>query len=282
MRYFEARIIENRTLGGGYFVLRLGGCESLQNAKPGQFVMVRGDWGRDPLLPRAFSLLSVAAQGRAAILAKTIGQGTALLERSAPGSLVSVLGPLGSQFPVTTTDTTDLLVAGGVGLPPLYMQAEHAARQGLVARSEMIYGGRTTRDLVLLSEMRALGLPLYLATEDGSLGRRGLVTNALEARIEYHRAAATGRRLRIMACGPNAMLWAVGRIARAHDIECHLSLEEHMACGIGVCLGCAVPARSRPFRYVCKDGPVFLASDVLDVPRQDAPAPPPDPSLCTT
>jgi dihydroorotate dehydrogenase electron transfer subunit len=281
MRYFEARIIENRTLGGGYFVLRLGGCESLQGAKPGQFVMVRGDWGRDPLLPRAFSLLSVAAQGRAAILAKTVGQGTALLERSAPGSIVSVLGPLGSQFPVTVTETTDLLVAGGVGLPPVYMQAEHAARQGLVARCEMIYGGRSTRDLVLLSEMRALGLPLYLATEDGSLGRRGLVTNALEARIEHHRATGTGRPLRIMACGPNAMLWAVGRIARTHEVECHLSVEENMACGIGVCLGCAMPARSRPFRYVCKDGPVFLASDVLDVPRDEAGAPP-DPSLCTT
>jgi dihydroorotate dehydrogenase electron transfer subunit len=285
MRYFEARIIENRNLGGGYFVLRLGGCESLQGARPGQFVMVRGDWGRDPLLPRAFSLLSVATQGRAAILGKVIGQGTALLDRSTQGSLVSILGPLGTHFPATTAETTDLLVAGGVGLPPLYMQAEHAARQGLVARCEMIYGGRTTRDLVMLSEMRALGLPLFLATEDGSLGRRGRVTDALEARLEHHRAAPpTGRRLRIMACGPNAMLWAVGRIARAHDIECHLSLEEHMACGIGVCLGCAIPARSRPFRYVCKDGPVFLASDVLDVPRtpENAAPPPADPSLCST
>jgi dihydroorotate dehydrogenase electron transfer subunit len=273
MRYFEARIIENRSLGGGYFVLRLGGCDSLVGSRPGQFVMVRGDWGRDPLLPRAFSLLSVSADGRAEILAKTVGQGTALLERSVPGALISVLGPLGTSFPAPVADTIDLLVAGGVGLPPLYMQAEHAARQGSADRCEMLYGGRTTRDLVLLSEMRAFGVPLHLATEDGSLGRRGRVTVTLEARIDHLRAAQPGRKLRIMSCGPNAMLWAVGRIARQNGIEGYLSLEEQMACGIGVCLGCAVPARSRPFRYVCKDGPVFLASDVLDVEAESqAPA----------
>jgi len=271
MRYFEAPIVENRSLGGGYFVLRLGGCESLADSRPGQFVMVRGDWGRDPLLPRAFSLLSAGPGGQAEILAKVVGPGTALLEKSAPGVVLSVLGPLGTSFPVPSPETTDLLVAGGVGLPPLFMQAEHAARRQLAAQSEVLYGGRGQPDLVLLSEMRALGVPLHLTTEDGSVGLHGRVTLALESRIEQ--LAASQRKMRIMSCGPNAMLWAVGRIARKHGIECHLSLEEQMACGIGVCLGCAIPARSRPFRYVCKDGPVFLASDVLDVGSEpDAPA----------
>jgi len=273
MRYFEAPIVENRSLGGGYFVLRLGGCESLADSRPGQFVMVRGDWGRDPLLPRAFSLLSAGPDGQAEILAKTVGPGTALLERSASGAVLSILGPLGTSFPGPSSEATDLLVAGGVGLPPLFMQAQHAARQKLAAHSEMLYGGRTSHDLVLLAEMRAFGVSLHLATEDGSVGRPGRVTVALEARIEELRASQPGRKLRIMSCGPNAMLWAVGRIAREHDLECYLSLEEQMACGIGVCLGCAIPARSRPFRYVCKDGPVFLASDVLDVAGQpQAPA----------
>jgi dihydroorotate dehydrogenase electron transfer subunit len=283
MRYFDAHIMENRSLGGGYFVLQLGGCDSLQDTRPGQFVMLRGDWGRDPLLPRAFSVLAVASGGRADLLAKTVGQGTALLERSPPGSAVSVLGPLGTSFPAPAADVTDLLVAGGVGLPPLYMQAEVAWRRHLAAHSEMLYGGRGARDLVLLPEMRAFGVAVHLATEDGSMGRRGRVTDTLEERIEHHRRQAPERKLRILSCGPNAMLWAVGRIARAVDIECYLSLEEQMACGIGVCLGCAVPARSRPFRYVCKDGPVFLASDVLDVRGDDASSSPPsEPSLCTT
>ncbi len=267
MRYFDARIIENRALGNGYFVLRLGGCEPLAQSRPGQFIMLRGDWGRDPLLPRPISLLSVAPEGRADLLAKGVGRGTRLLEVSHPGARVSVLGPLGNSFPDPRRETVDLLVAGGVGLPPLFMQAEHAARHGLVDHCEMIYGGRTSRDLVLLAEMRALGLTTHLATEDGSVGRRGRVTSSLEARIDHHLAGGAARSgLRIMACGPKEMLWAVARIAEAAGIACYLSLEAHMACGIGVCLGCAVPAHSRPFRYTCSDGPVFVATDLVIPP----------------
>jgi dihydroorotate dehydrogenase electron transfer subunit len=273
MRYFQARVAENRALGGGYFVLRLAGCAELAAAKPGQFVMIRGAWGRDPLLPRAFSLMSVApAAGTADVLAKTVGRGTALLERSLPGAEVDVLGPLGTSFPAPDSDTVDLLVAGGVGLPPLYMQGELAAAQKLVARSELLYGGRGTKDLVLLDEMKAMGLTMHLTTEDGSVGAKGLVTRALEARLDAHR----GKRVRVMGCGPNAMLWAVARLARDREVPCFISLEENMACGIGVCLGCAIPARSRPYRYVCSNGPVFDAADVLDVKTSA----PPTPSEC--
>jgi dihydroorotate dehydrogenase electron transfer subunit len=267
MRYFQAKISENRGLGGEYFVLRLAGCASLAAAKPGQFVMIRGAWGRDPLLPRAFSLLAVGPGGTADILAKTVGRGTALLERALPGAEVDVLGPLGSSFPEPDDATTDLLVAGGVGLPPLYMQAALAVERRRVARSEMIYGGRGAADLVLLTEMRGMGLGLFLTTEDGTVGMEGLVTRALQARLEHHR----GSPVRVMGCGPNAMLWAVARIARDQGVPCFISLEEQMACGIGVCLGCAVPARSRPYRYVCSNGPVFDAADVLDVEGQPLP-----------
>lgn len=266
MRYFDARIIENRALGNGYFVIRLGGCESLAASRPGQFLMLRGDWGRDPLLPRPMSLLSVAPEGRADLLGRVVGRGTKLLEAAPPGTRVSVLGPLGNGFPDPVSGLIDLLVAGGVGMPPLFMQAEHAARRGLVDRCEMIYGGRTSRDLVLLGEMRALGLGTHLATEDGSVGRRGRVTAALEARLDHHRNTNPDQRLRILACGPREMLWAVARIAESCAIECHLSVEEQMACGIGVCLGCAIPARSRPYRYACSEGPVFLASDLVIPP----------------
>jgi dihydroorotate dehydrogenase electron transfer subunit len=271
MRYFQAKISENRVLGGGYFVLRLAGCASLAGAKPGQFVMIRGAWGRDPLLPRAFSLMAVGPGGTADILAKTIGRGTALLERALPGAEVDVLGPLGSSFPTPRADTTDLLVAGGVGLPPLYMQAALAAELRHVDRSEMIYGGRGAKDLVLLTEMQAMGLALHLTTEDGAVGTKGLVTRALEARLDRHK----GTSVRVMGCGPNAMLWAIARLARDRGVPCFISLEEQMACGIGVCLGCAIPARSRPYRYVCSNGPVFDAADVLDVEGHSSGAKPP-------
>ena len=110
-------------------------------------------------------------------------------------------------------------------------------------------------------------------TDLRSLG--GLVTRALEARLDKHR----GARVRVMGCGPNAMLWAVARLARDRDVPCFISLEEQMACGIGVCLGCAIPARSRPYRYVCSNGPVFDAADVLDV-NTHSPKLPPPPSEC--
>jgi dihydroorotate dehydrogenase electron transfer subunit len=265
MRYFEARVARNESLSGGYFRLSLAGCHPLAASRPGQFVMLRGDWERDPLLPRAFSLLSVGSDGEAAILAKTVGRGTALLERAGVGARISVLGPLGTAFPAPSPDVIDLLVGGGVGIPPIYLQAAAAARAGLALRSEILYGGRRTADLVLLEEMTAFGVGLHLATEDGTTGRHGRITAELEARLAVH----AGKPVRIMACGPNAMLWAVGRIARERQIPCFISVEEQMACGIGVCLGCAVPARSRPFRYVCKDGPVFDAADILDVAEGD-------------
>ena len=98
------------------------------------------------------------------------------------------------------------------------------------------------------------------------------MTRALEARLgQPPRRSA----VRVMGCGPNAMLWAVARLAREREVPCFISLEEQMACGIGVCLGCAIPARSRPFRYVCSNGPVFDAADVLDVDSRAAGPPPP-------
>ncbi|HEY2904071.1 MAG TPA: dihydroorotate dehydrogenase electron transfer subunit [Polyangia bacterium] len=216
--------------------------------------------------------MSVGPGGQAEVLAKTVGRATALLERTGAGSFVSVLGPLGTSFPEPGAEVMDLLVAGGVGLPPLYMQAAFAGDRKLAHRSEVLYGGRGAADIVLREEMTAMGVGLHVTTEDGTLGLRGRVTLALDERIAAHREQ--GRPLRVMACGPNAMLWAVARIAKKHEIPCFISLEEQMACGIGVCLGCAIPARSRPFRYVCSNGPVFDAADVLDVPPAGGPPPP--------
>ena len=213
--------------------------------------------------------MSVGPGGTAEVLAKTVGRGTALLERALPGAELDILGPLGTSFPAPRADTVDLLVAGGVGLPPLYMQGARAAAERVVGQSELLYGGRGAKDLVLLREMEAMGLAMFLTTEDGAAGTKGLVTAALTERLAHH----TGKSVRIMGCGPNAMLWAVARLARDRGVPCFISLEENMACGIGVCLGCAIPARSRPFRYVCSNGPVFDAADVLDVGETAPPAP---------
>ncbi|HZS42498.1 MAG TPA: dihydroorotate dehydrogenase electron transfer subunit [Polyangia bacterium] len=257
---FSARVVENRAVGPASFVLHLQDCDALAGSRPGQFVMLRGAWGRDPLLPRAFSILRTADGGRAEILVKAIGRGTRLLAELKAGERVSVLGPLGREFPAPEAGRSDLLVAGGVGLAPLLWHAEAARAAGLSC--ELFYGARSSGELVLLDEIERSGARLHLATEDGSRGIHGRVTAALEARL---REGALGPRPHVLTCGPNAMMRAVVEIVRAHALPCFVSVEGEMACGIGACLGCAIPLTdgTKPFGYACVDGPVFDAARIV-------------------
>ena len=247
---FEAVVEGNVTLAGGTFLLRLSGCDALDSTRPGQFVMLRGDWGRDPLLPRAMSVMR-AGGGRADLLIKAVGRGTRLLAQAGAGDRLFVLGPLGRPFP-PPEPRRHVLVAGGVGLAPLLMWAEQAARAGLAAHACICYGARTAADLVLIEDLRNTGLEIVLVTEDGTAGRRGRVTDVLPL------VGAP----RLLACGPTPMLRALHGLAQERRLECHLSVEEEMGCGVRVCLGCALPGTERPFVYACSDGPVFRAEEI--------------------
>ncbi len=254
MRFFTAKVVESQDLGGAYSWLCLEGCEALAAASPGQFAMLRGWPGHDPLLSRAFSVLSTGP-GTAEFLIRRVGRGSGLLGAARPGDPIRVVGPLGRGFPVATPEVTELLVAGGCGLAPLYFAARRAQAEG--RRVRLLYGARQSCELVLADVLRARGVELQTATEDGSAGERGLVTALLEREL-----AASTAGLRVLACGPEPMLRATREVARRHGVPCFLSLESPMACGVGACLGCAIPARDRPFLYVCKDGPVFAAEEV--------------------
>ena len=261
MRSFVATLEENRVLAPHTFVLRLSGCEDLMDTRPGQFIMLRGQWGTDPLLPRAFSLLTVLDGGKVDVLVKGTGKAASLLEHALPGAKFHVLGPLGSTFPEPAADRVDWYIAGGVGLAPLMMQAELAARQGLAHRATRFYGGRADQDLVLLDDIAATGVEMVLATEDGSKGRQGYVTAAVDAALDA-RSESGDPLPTLMACGPEPMLEAVARLAHRRGVPAYLSLEGEMACGIGACLACAVPCRSKPYRYTCKDGPVIALDEL--------------------
>ncbi len=265
---FAASLVENRPLGPSSFVLRLGGARALSSARPGQFVMLRGQWGRDPLLPRAFSILRVSPQdGECEILVKAMGRGTRLLAELVPGATLSVLGPLGRPFPEPQAGRTDLLVAGGVGLAPLLWYAEVAHERGLT--TELFYGARTATELCLLDEIERTGSSLHVATEDGSFQGRGGVTGRVTAALRaYLEPAAPGPNPHVLTCGPNPMMKAVVQLASAHHLPCLVSVEGEMACGIGACLGCAIPlvaeaGGTRPFGYACVDGPVFDAARIV-------------------
>ncbi len=221
--------------------------------------MLRAEWGRDPLLPRAFSILRLC-DGGCEILVKAIGRGTHLLQLALEGAPMSLLGPLGVPF--ADGGAGDWLVAGGVGLAPLLWFAEKYPRRA----HQMVYGARTAEDLVLLDDVRATGCGIVLTTEDGSAPRGYAVEKGRVGPTRPQVApAGPAPARRVLTCGPNAMMRAVVDQARAHDLPCLVSVEGEMACGIGACLGCAVPLTdgSRPFAYACTDGPVFDAAKVV-------------------
>ncbi len=260
---FTAHVKRNRPLGAGYFILEfVADCDTaVARVVPGQFAMVRGDWGRDLLNPRAFSVLDAPDPRSFSILGKVFGRGTKRLAVAQPGERIQVLAPLGVGFKPARSGVTQLLVAGGVGLPPLHLQAKRAAEQMGPASVEVFYGGRTGDDLLLLEDFAAWGVRAHLATEDGSRGTTGFVTVPLAERLD--RAAKTGEPVEVLACGPTGMLKAVRNLGLAREVPTYLCLEENMACGFGVCLGCAVPVYGdRPYRYCCSDGPVFDAREV--------------------
>jgi dihydroorotate dehydrogenase electron transfer subunit len=257
---FQVRVVRNETLSGGYFRLwlRADDPSPVADARPGQFVMLRGDWGRDLINGRAFSVLDAPDAERFTVLAKVFGRGTARLAAAAAGEPLTCTGPLGHGFPAPGKERRQLLVAGGVGLPPLHLQARVAAAAGLADRVEVLYGGRNADDLVLVDEIEREGVSVALASEDGSLGTRGRVTVLLEDRL-----ARPGEDVEVLACGPTPMLAAVRKLGLGARAPTYLCLEEQMACGFGVCLGCAVPVFGpKPYRYCCTDGPVFEAAEV--------------------
>jgi dihydroorotate dehydrogenase electron transfer subunit len=252
----EAEIEANIPQGGANLrlALRVPGWPGFE---PGQFVMLSpgalGSTPRsDPLLPRPMAVYRGAAE-RIEILYKRSGRGTALLAEARPGERVRLVGPLGRPFALPEPGERALLVGGGTGIASL---GELAARLVGAAPVRVLLGARSEAELMGRGDFEALGAPLAVATEDGSAGERGLVTELLA------RELASGGPARVYACGPTAMMRRCAEIAGLAGAAAIASLENHMACGYGVCLGCAVPLRDGGYALVCRDGPVFAADDV--------------------
>jgi len=247
MDYLRTRVTAIERPAPEHVLVRFAGDRPIEG-RPGQFVMVRGEWGFHPVLARAFSLVEAGEQG--AILVRVVGEGTALLDGLRPGDSLAVLGPQGRGFSEPETGRRVVLVAGGVGVAPLVFMAERVANGG--GRATFLYGARTSADLPLEERIRGVA-DLTVTTEDGSIGRQGLVTEPLVQIL------ADSTDVQIYACGPEPMLAAVARLAVASGVPCEVALESRMACGMGTCKGCAVLAADREYRYVCSDGPVFEA-----------------------
>jgi dihydroorotate dehydrogenase electron transfer subunit len=301
---FEAQVISNRKIGPGFGRLRLqftqDGARAFAKFEPGQFAQfdlsntalpsldvvpeeLRDASGRKILLRRPFSFAEVTPDGDktfAELIYCVVGPATVRMMTLSTGDRISVIGPLGHGFQIPDGKKTVLLVGGGMGTPPL----QHLA-QSLTARSDGIdiislAGAKTAEALPFegrldeisqslgfcLPEFAKYGIESLVATDDGSAGYHGLVTDFLVKWLEESDTPPDD--IMICACGPEAMLAAVAQIAAEKNIDCQVSMERRMACGIGLCQSCAVECRvsgsnETIYKMCCQDGPVFDAKEVV-------------------
>ena len=230
-----------RGLNGDVFRMELAG--SFPEMKPGQFaeIQVPGQYLRRPISLCDF------AKDHISLVIRAVGEGTRALRDMRPGETLDLLCPLGNGFDTEKSGDTPLLVGGGVGLPPLYALCRLLIEKG--AKPTVAAGFAGARDVFLLDEFRALGAKVLVASIDGTLGVKGLVTDVMpDSGYSY-----------VYSCGPKAMMRAVCEKAGSLG---EYSLEERMGCGFGACMGCAVKTAGG-MRRVCKDGPVFAGKEIL-------------------
>lgn len=244
------------------YLLRFSCGPMAAEARPGQFVMVRPVKFAEPLLPRPFSIHRLQGN-QVTLLFKVIGQGTRQLADLKKGDILEVRGPLGRGYDFST-DQNPILVAGGMGVAPLLFFAEtwkRSQKKNQKGALRLFIGARNRGELLGLKEFERTGAEIFAATEDGSYGRKGLVTRLLTSTIKIPSPNQT-----LYVCGPNPMLKAVRNWAVQKGISCQLSLESRMACGLGACLGCVVARKKETeiaYVNVCQEGPVFEAREVL-------------------
>ena len=244
----EFPVVENRHITGKDYLLTVEvDRKTLEKIKPGQFgmVQVRDKRQLDPLLRRPLGIFNVEGN-KVSFLYRVYGRGTALLTEVE--GKVSVLLPLGNYF----EDDSEryLFIAGGIGIGGLFYAARLFSEKG--RKVKFLYGERNSENLSGLEFLRKYNIDFEVYTEDGSYGRKGFVTADLEKYTDY----------KWLVCGPTPMLKAVKEIAEKLNVECLLSLDRRMACGVGACLGCTVKT-TKGYQRCCVEGPIFNSKLVL-------------------
>ena len=271
-----ATVVAHERGGPDWFTLRMAAPCIAASARPGQFAQVgvtplpatgRGTHTYDPLLRRPLSFCTIdRGRGVLSLVYRVVGRGTAILAQAVPGQRLELLGPLGRPFPclaprpahaasAANRDGALILVGGGLGIPPMAAAAAWALAAG--RKAVAILGARTSSYLAGADAVAATGADVRYATEDGSRGHRGLITPLLAVALDAHPAAE------VWACGPSGMLASVQRLCHARAVNAWLCVERPMACGFGVCLGCAIArADGAGFLKACVDGPVFRGDEI--------------------
>ena len=249
-----AKITANKQVAEGIFLLHIESSEIALSAKPGQFIMISvGSHGYDPLLRRPFSICYIN-DNKLAVLYRVVGYGTDLLAKKCEGQHLSVLGPLGTPFNISNIKQGRIvIVAGGIGVAPICFLAQ---RLKFDNKNFLIMAGFSTlAEIPRLDDMDFKDIKV--ATDDGSSGYHGFVTDMLEDYL-----ITSEKPEAIYTCGPLPMMSKVAGVARHYGIPCQVSIESNMACGLGACQGCCVCGSDKKYKLVCKNGPVFKAEEI--------------------
>ena len=262
MKQENASILEHYDQQDDYRLLQMSAPEIGPLVRPGQFIELLVPRLNDAVLRRPFSVYK-ADNVSVTILYKVVGKGTSAMQPLLPGDQVNIIGPLGNGFPESQPGLTPVLIGGGYGAAALYLQAKALSQKGIV-----FFGGRSRGDILCVEEFEALGWEVRVATEDGSLGKRGLVTAIFDHWLEEQTGLTEGiPRIELFACGPEGMLRAFGDRAASGNYTAWLSMDRHMACGMGVCLTCVIKKgetlSSWQWARCCKEGPVFDSKEIV-------------------
>ncbi len=240
MKQVVFEITDNRPIADSVYLLSLSGDTSAV-AAPGQFVNLRLDGF---YLRRPLSVFD-CSEGRLRLIYKVVGQGTAALSRTSPGTMLDVLTGLGNGYDLSDAGDRPLVIGGGVGVPPMYLLAKRLRAQGKAVHA--VLGFNKASEVFYEAEFRAMGCAVTVATADGSYGVRGFVTDALPESYSYY-----------YCCGPEPMLRAVYRTAKSSG---QLSFEKRMGCGFGACMGCSCRTITG-YKRICKEGPVLRKEEI--------------------
>jgi dihydroorotate dehydrogenase electron transfer subunit len=267
----RAKVLQNREIAPGFFKLRIAAAQIAKIVRPGQFLNIKVNSTYEPLLRKPLSISRIKSSPKTRtqveLLYKVVGKGTKILSQRKKGSFLDILGPLGNGFDIPSSlvfRPSSILVGGGIGVAPLLFLAERLVSHQ-VTRSPghqiiVLLGAKTKKEILCEKEFRELGGQVKIATDDGSRGFKGSVSDLLKmilrrTKDEACLPARQGRRT-VYACGPKPMLKAIACLGKKFDLTCYGLLEEYMACGTGICFGCVVKTKTG-YQRVCEEGPVF-------------------------
>lgn len=255
----KCRILDHQKVGSRHFKLTLVSKYISSHAQPGQFAQVKCSESHDPLLRRPISFHKISAEHDTfELLYEVVGKGTELLTKYFVGEDLDLFGPLGEGFKPDPAKKIHIFVGGGMGVAPLKALAEKFKGQAVY----ILMGAKTKELVVCENDFKKITDQVQVSTDDGSYGKKGFISDLMLEFINDQLTASSLQLAAIYSCGPRAMLKAVAEIAFQKRIDCQVSMEERMACGVGACKGCPVKTTAG-YKMVCKDGPVFDSKEIV-------------------